>query len=196
MNLAGAVLTGGASRRMGADKALLEVDGRAMSVRVAAALRAAGCAPVFAVGGASARLRAAGLDVIADEHPGEGPLGGILTALRHVGVACPGVVVVACDLPMIDAATISAVAGALGDHDVAAARTDGPHPLVAAWSTRAWARVQARFDAGERAVRRVTAELDLVEVAVRSAVTRNVNTPDELAAVRASATRPDAAGSR
>ena len=38
----GAVLTGGRSRRMGTDKALVAVEGRPMVVRVAAALRAAG----------------------------------------------------------------------------------------------------------------------------------------------------------
>ncbi len=41
--LAGAVLTGGSSTRMGADKALVEVDGVAMAARVAHALRASGC---------------------------------------------------------------------------------------------------------------------------------------------------------
>ena len=43
---AGAVLCGGASRRMGSDKALLGVEGRAMAVRVAGALAAAGGRPV------------------------------------------------------------------------------------------------------------------------------------------------------
>ena len=43
---AGAVLCGGASRRMGTDKAFVEVGGVAMAERVAAALEAAGCAPV------------------------------------------------------------------------------------------------------------------------------------------------------
>ncbi|MGH9187147.1 MAG: NTP transferase domain-containing protein, partial [Acidimicrobiales bacterium] len=38
----GAVLCGGASRRMGRDKALLVVDGSALAVNVAEALRTAG----------------------------------------------------------------------------------------------------------------------------------------------------------
>ena len=48
---AGAVLCGGASRRMGTDKAFVEVGGQPMAERVAAALEEAGCAPVVFVGG-------------------------------------------------------------------------------------------------------------------------------------------------
>ena len=51
MPVAGAVLVGGASRRMGRPKALIEVDGSPMVVRVAAALSAGGCAPVRLIGG-------------------------------------------------------------------------------------------------------------------------------------------------
>ena len=51
----GAVLCGGASRRMGTDKALVEVDGVPMAERVAGALHAGGCAPVVFVGGDGAR---------------------------------------------------------------------------------------------------------------------------------------------
>ena len=46
-----------------------------------------------------------GLAVIGDDHPGEGPLGGILTAFGWS--PCPVVVVVACDLVDLDADTVS-----------------------------------------------------------------------------------------
>lgn len=184
MRVAGAVLTGGVSRRMGSDKALLEVGGTAMSARVAAALTGAGCSPVVAVGGAAADLRSLGLDVVADAHPGEGPLGGILTALDALADRCDAVMVVACDLPFVDSAVIAAVIEALGSHEVAAGRAGGPLPLCAVWSMRATAHLQARFDAGERAVHRAAVGLDLVEVVVDAGSLRNVNTPDDLAAVR------------
>ncbi|HLM64354.1 MAG TPA: molybdenum cofactor guanylyltransferase [Acidimicrobiales bacterium] len=80
-----AVLCGGASRRMGQDKAFLVVEGEAMVVRVARALRGAGAGEVVAVGGDAAGLRGLGLAHLPDDHPGDGPLGGVLTALRLVG---------------------------------------------------------------------------------------------------------------
>src|SRR5262245_1565825 len=94
-SFSGAVLTGGASRRMGRDKALVEVDGRPMAGRVAAALREAGAAEVQAIGGDAAGLGELGLDVVPDRFPGEGPLGGIVTALS--AASQPVTVVVACD---------------------------------------------------------------------------------------------------
>ncbi|MET0580139.1 MAG: NTP transferase domain-containing protein, partial [Ilumatobacteraceae bacterium] len=78
---AGAVLTGGSSRRMGTDKAFVEVDGVPMAERVAAALSGGGCSPVSYVGGDVALLARFGRTVHADRFPGAGPLGGVLTAL-------------------------------------------------------------------------------------------------------------------
>jgi molybdopterin-guanine dinucleotide biosynthesis protein A len=85
----GAVLCGGASR-MGVDKATIPVDGVAMARRVADALAAAGCSPVSAIGGDPAELGRLGLDTVIDRYPGDGPLGGILTALA---VQAPAAVV-------------------------------------------------------------------------------------------------------
>lgn len=96
MAVIGAVLCGGASRRMGRDKALIEVDGAALAVRVAEALRAGGCDRVLAVGGDGVGLAAVGLDVVPDRWPGEGPLGGLATALA-AGDAGDVLVLAPCD---------------------------------------------------------------------------------------------------
>lgn len=93
----GVVLCGGQSRRMGTDKALIEVDGRPMAARVAAALGAAGAETVATVGGDIEVLRRIGLDARPDRWPGEGPLGGVIEGLRVVGRR-PVVVVLSCDL--------------------------------------------------------------------------------------------------
>lgn len=176
----GAVLTGGASRRMGTDKALVEVAGRPLVAVAAAALRAAGADPVLAIGGDPATLRTADHELrpVPDGHPGEGPLGGLLTAFAAAAaVAGDGpavdrelvVVVVACDMPALDGATVGALLDALAadpDADLAAAMADGrPQPLTAAWRPRrAGPILAAAFAAGERAPRRLLDRLHVVGV--------------------------------
>lgn len=70
------VLTGGASSRMGADKALLAWNGRRAVDLIAALAEAAGAAVVLTVG------RDHGLPHVADDTPGAGPVGGVLAGAR------------------------------------------------------------------------------------------------------------------
>lgn len=148
---------------MGRDKALLAVDGRALALAATSALRAAGAQRVLAVGGDRPALEDLGLEVVPDLHPGEGPLGGILTALA--ASADEVVVVLACDLPDVSADGVRAVVLALGEADVAApARGDRFELLHAAYRRRVAAQLGERFDAGERAVHRACAGLDVVGV--------------------------------
>ena len=97
MAFAGAVLAGGASRRMGSDKAFAEVGGRPLVARAADTLARAGADPVAVVGGDAAGLARLGLHRVPDRWPGEGPLGGLITALDTS--PRPVTVIVACDLP-------------------------------------------------------------------------------------------------
>lgn len=98
--MVGAVLTGGASRRMGRTKALIEIDGVPMAGQVAAALRDVGCSSVVAYGGDPVELEPLGLPVLPDQYPGSGPLGGVLGVLElfaSAEVGRGGVFVVVCD---------------------------------------------------------------------------------------------------
>ena len=95
--VAGFILTGGASSRMGRDKAFLEIAGETLVERANRPL-----APLVAsvtVIGPPERLAGAGLNVVPDDQPGLGPLGGIVTALRVADR--PWSLVVACDLPFL-----------------------------------------------------------------------------------------------
>jgi molybdenum cofactor guanylyltransferase len=163
----GAVLTGGASTRMGRDKAAVVVEGSPMAVRVADALRAGGAREVVCVGGDAGD--------IPDAFPGEGPLGGIITALRWAGDET--VVTAPCDMPWITAAEVRALAVALGG-DVAYAK--GAH-LLAAWGPSCLPRLEAAFAAGERSPKRALALLVAVVVELPDGAWSNdVDTPDDL----------------
>jgi molybdopterin-guanine dinucleotide biosynthesis protein A len=165
---------------MGTDKALLVVDGRPLAIVVADALREAGATRVVAVGGDIDSLRALGLDALPDRHPGEGPLGGIVTALDATTEGI--VVILACDLPGADPATITAVVDALGDADVAAPRHDGRHELLhAAYHRRARPVLAAAYAAGERAVHRACRDLTVASVTgLPPAALADADTPDDL----------------
>jgi molybdopterin-guanine dinucleotide biosynthesis protein A len=176
---AGAILAGGGSRRMGRDKALVEIAGVAMARRVADALAAGGCARVLVIGGDAPALGRLGLEVVEDRWPGEGPLGGILTALDAVAASA---LVVACDLPWLDAASVAALlaAAAASDADAVVATTGRLEPLCAVWSPSAAAALQAAFDGGQRAVSAALTGLRVVTHRVRPGVLHNVNRPDDL----------------
>jgi molybdenum cofactor guanylyltransferase len=162
----GYVLCGGSSRRMGRDKALLPIEGVPLARRVADALDAAGAEAVEAVGGDGPALVARGLRHRPDRWPGEGPLGGIVTALgsgAHPGVA----VVLSCDLIAPRPEAIGHVVRALvaSDADVAVPVVDGrPQWLHAAWDRRVAAIVGDLFAAGERSVAGAALALRVEEV--------------------------------
>jgi molybdopterin-guanine dinucleotide biosynthesis protein A len=91
---AGILLTGGASRRMGLDKATLVIDGETLAIRAARVLAAA-CNPVLDVGPGVSGLRAT-----REDPPGGGPLAALVAGAHALG-ALP-VVLLACDMPFVE----------------------------------------------------------------------------------------------
>ena len=114
MNLSVAVLTGGRSRRMGTDKALLPFEGYTLLERVLAIGHELSD-DCFVVG-LREEYRRFGAPVVADTYPGAGALGGIATALaaaRH-----DFTLVVACDMPLLSGPLLRAMAAEPRDYDV------------------------------------------------------------------------------
>ncbi len=165
---------------MGADKALLDVDGRALAVRVATALADAGCRPVWCQGGDAAALRELGLEVRPDREPGHGPVAAIVDAYGALGPDAAGMVVAACDLPDLGPdAIVALTAAATGDRPAALATSAAAH-LVSWWPVGLQAALAELAARGVRSYRDALAALsaDLVEVAAESV--RNVNRPGDL----------------
>jgi len=170
---------------MGRDKALLELDGRTLAERAAAACHQAGCATVLTIGGDRHTFEDRGLHALPDEHPGQGPLGGILTALA-AAPADSMVFVVAVDVPGLSATSIGRVLDALAHDEAAdvAMPRDGTgrrHHLHAAWRQRCRVPLAAAFTRGERAVRRALADLTVIDVdGIDESSLVDVDTPGEL----------------
>lgn len=184
--MVGAVLTGGASRRMGRTKALIELDGVPMARRVADALALAGCGSVIAYGGDPVELEPLGMPVLPDRHPGSGPLGGVLGVLElfsESDLRIDGVFVVACDLPALRGGDLAGLTDAMRSHrdvDVVVACTDRIEPACAIWSPRATDRLRELFESGERALHRAIEQLESCAVEIDPGAVRNINTPDDL----------------
>ena len=182
----GVVLAGGQSRRMGRDKALVDVDGVAMAIRVAEAQRSAGCADVV-LGGASARaVDGLGLEVLREAHPGLGPLSGIDAGLNaaldrghDLMMCCP------CDVPDVTSAQLTPLVEAMSDPsiDVACVVSDrGLEPLVSLWRAQSCCPVvRESLLNSDLAVRRVLGSLNMVTVSVTSPdAVANMNTQSDL----------------
>lgn len=101
------VLAGGQSRRLGRDKAAVLVDGRPLLERMTGL--AGRLCPVVAVSGRDPGPLSGVADWFLDDMPGNGPIGGILTALERYGVSC---LVLSCDLPFLDQATLETLLAA------------------------------------------------------------------------------------
>jgi molybdopterin-guanine dinucleotide biosynthesis protein A len=163
----GAVLCGGASRRMGRDKATLVVDGEAMARRVSDALRAAGATGVVAIGGDPDELAALGLQVVPDDEPGAGPLAATITALRSARAEV--VVVLACDLLTPSARAVTTLVERLAEAgpstDAAIPVVDGVHQWThAAWHRRALDALVAARASGATSLRRAAEDLTIAAV--------------------------------
>jgi len=165
---------------MGRDKARLPFRGAELVSAVASAVaKAAGSATL---------IGHRELPSIPDLFPGEGPLGGILTALRHSASDCS--LIVACDMPEIDAAFLSRLVDRAAQVPGAVILPYGPdglpQPLCAVYPGSARAGIERHFAAG---VRKVTSALEGVPVeplrVAESSFFQNVNTPEDWAAYAA-----------
>lgn len=181
-----AILAGGASRRMGADKSFVDFGGRPMIEHVLARVRVLG-APVIVVTNAPDRYLRFKVAMTADILPGKGSLGGIYSALTVSSTEYT--VCVACDMPLLNTDLIAHLLALRDGFDavvpVVEEQAQGLHAL---YHRRCLEPIRAMLDGGDLRIanlfdrvqtRRVEeSELRVIDPDLRSFV--NVNTPDEL----------------
>ena len=173
MSQAAWILAGGASRRMGQDKALLPWGGQPLILALASLL--ARVAPPVHIVGPSHRYSHLGLPVIEDRRPGCGPLGGIEAALH--ATEAERNLIVACDMPRLSESLLQRLLETPGRCVLACTPDGRQHPLCAVWDRRLRRKVTAALDQGVRRVRDVLDTEEVVKVAVDSLI--NANTPEE-----------------
>lgn len=201
-DLSGIVLAGGDSRRMGTNKAFLEVGGMLMIQRVLDALQGC-CADVFIVAKDPAAYSSLGVRVVSDDEPEQAPIVGAVVGLR--AVRTPYAFVAACDLPFLSPGVVAWMATHAPGHDAVVPRVDGRwHPFHAVYAAQARAALEAEWVSGIRRmsealkalrVREVAAS-DLAAVDPHLRTLRNVNTDSEYRMLlrELAAERPDKEG--
>jgi molybdopterin-guanine dinucleotide biosynthesis protein A len=173
------VLVGGKSRRFGRDK-LIEpwgAPGRVLVQQPIDALRAIFGPRVKLVGACDECILPLADGVIPDEHPGVGPIGGIISALLHWGGP---VFVLAGDMPNFtpsDGRRLLSIAQRHPERLAVMAVTDRPHPCAGYYASGV---LPILADCLARGIHRLSRTIPddrllLVPVAAESVV--NVNTP-------------------
>jgi molybdopterin-guanine dinucleotide biosynthesis protein A len=188
--VSGAILAGGASRRMGRNKAFLEWEGRPLIAVIVERLRLV-VDEVIVVADDTACYAGFADRSVPDVHPGVGTLGGIHAGLE---AACHDLVlIVACDMPFLKRGVLDWFVEAASGNGAAAAdlvilkHEAGVEPLHAVYRKSCLPAIEATIRSGERCafafydrirVRYVApAEIAALDPDLESF--RNVNTPGQ-----------------
>ncbi|HEY2547258.1 MAG TPA: molybdenum cofactor guanylyltransferase [Candidatus Acidoferrum sp.] len=154
--VAGFVLAGGGSTRFGRDKALVEFGGETMLARMIALMGSVDRkVKIVAAPGKYPEFET---EIVQDQWPGEGPLGGIVTALLHTqknAPRCTWNLIVSCDMPFLTHGWLAYLAqrATTSDAQVVLAHSEnGPEPLCACWRTDPVTTLRGAFESGVRKV--------------------------------------------
>ena len=154
--VSGYVLAGGGSTRFGRDKALVEIGGEPMLLRMSSLL--SDVTKEVNVIAASHKYAALGITGISDRWEGQGPLAGIITALQtteEIGGGTEWNLIVGCDMPFLtrDWLTYFAERAHASSAEVVAPRSaQGLEPLCSCWRTSSAPKLQQVFEDGTRKI--------------------------------------------
>ncbi len=199
--VAGVLLAGGKSRRMGGgDKGMLEIGGKPMLAHVIERIQPQAAPLVINANGDPARFAKFQLPVVADPIDGHvGPLAGVLAGLKWATLNapdCPYIITVSTDAPLIPDSLVARLQNALreGERSIALASSGGNlHPVIGLWPVCLAEDLEQSIKNGVRKVvdwadrhGTVRAEFDYIESMGHTVDPFfNANTPDELDEVRA-----------
>lgn len=177
--MAGFVLCGGQSRRMGQDKALLPFRGTTLVEHMAKLVQTAtGSATLVGEPGRYAEL---GLPVLADPQPDSGPLAGLVALLAATEAELN--LVVPCDMPGLELGFVLHLLDLAREHSdhqlVIPTGPSGQAPLSAVYRKSAHAALAAALAADQRKVRDAIKALKIKEVPSTAEQLANVNTPGD-----------------
>ena len=192
-NVIGAVLAGGYGRRIGCDKATVELNGRPLISYPVGALRSAGLDVALALRSGQEML--AGLEDVSfvhDEFEGAGPLGGLHALLKWM--PSEWALVVSCDQPFVP---VNLLHGIMSHSDctadaVVARMSECLQPMPGLFRKTCLPFVEEALAKGEMGLRNLLHHIRLYELEgeeidrldLEHASFININTPEDLANAR------------
>ena len=180
------ILAGGKSIRMGQDKALIEVDGVPIILRVFAVLDRLFRETII-VANEKEPYAELNIPVYSDLVPGQGALGGLYTGLVYS--TFPYSFCVACDMPFLNRALIEYLLTRIDQYDAVVPRTsDGLQPLHAIYSKQCLEPIRHLLDLEKTKIMdfyplirlQIVDEKDFLTLDPERKSFTNVNTPEEL----------------
>lgn len=191
-NVAGVVLSGGRSSRMGAEKAFVALAGRPLVAHVLDRLRPQVARVYLNAREGADRFRGLGCPVVVDApgQRGAGPLAGIAAALAFAKAeGFAWLSTAPCDSPFLPldlVARLMAPIVAGGARAAVAVSSFGLEPMFALWPIDAIAQIEAALAAGRASPRGVLAEIGAAKAEFEAQAGpdpfANLNTPADLAA--------------
>lgn len=176
-SIAGVILAGGQSRRMGQDKAGLSFGHKTLLGHAQQLLADSGCHPVLLCGGRDGALP--------DRFPGLGPLAGLDSALQQLlSSGVHGLLLVPVDMPLLDASMLQALVRAGSAVNRVAHYQQHPLPLYCPVTTDMAAlceRLLLDDNPRQRALHVFAAQANAVVLAADNASGKldNINTPED-----------------
>jgi molybdopterin-guanine dinucleotide biosynthesis protein A len=189
----GAVLAGGRGRRMGRDKATVQLDGRPLISYPVSTLRSAGLDVVLALRSGQEMPSGVGdVSVVHDEVEGAGPLGGLQTLLNWM--SSEWALVTSCDQPFVRVNLLHGImAHADCSADAVVARTpERLQPFPGLYRKNCLPTVEEALKGSQRGILDVLRGISLCELAgedldcldLEHSTFINVNTPQDLLEAR------------
>jgi molybdenum cofactor guanylyltransferase len=197
MKVAGIVLCGGMSTRMGTSKAMLSFGNETMLQRVVRLLQTV-VSPIVLVAAGEQTLPPLpeGVIITRDEREKLGPLEGIRAGLAALSESIEAAYVTSCDVPLMEPAFVRRMIELLGDDDISLVEIDGfPHPLSAVYRRTALPHAESLLAQDKRRpiflcdlmrTRRVKPD-EVADVDPRLRTLRNLNTKEDYLAALAEA---------
>jgi molybdenum cofactor guanylyltransferase len=162
MTLSAVLLAGGESRRMGRDKATIELDGEPLWQRQLRILRELEPERIFVSARTASQWQPADVDLVLDDPPSRGPLSGLAKALASTRTT--HLLAIAVDMPYITSEQLGLLCGLTAEgRGVVPVIAERAEPLAAIYPAEAAEDFASALAGSDFSVQRVIRKLEIDE---------------------------------